>query len=319
MFHVKHLDLPEETSGFAYDISMPRIIAVVNQKGGVAKTTTVVNLAVALAKLGKKTVVLDLDPQANATQALGVKKEAGNSEKPSVYEVLLDSVPLAEALSDTDTDNLQCVSSTVDLAGAEVELVDEVGRESIIAKSLGEFSESDLGEATDYVIIDCPPSLGLLTLNALVAAQELLVPIQAEFYALDGLGQLVTTINLVRQGLNPNLSVDHIVLTMVDQADSGQRYVVDEVFSYFAPEVVLGQVPRDPQTHTAPAAGKSVVGESPNSPAAKAYSQIASALVERTPLLTEAKPTKKSTKSTKSATNSKTKSKNGSTPEGVKV
>ncbi|MFZ1362505.1 MAG: AAA family ATPase [Candidatus Nanopelagicales bacterium] len=297
---------------------MLRVIAVVNQKGGVAKTTTVVNLAVALAKLGKKTVVVDLDPQANATQALGVQIAEQGSETPSVYEVLLDSLPLAEALSATETKNLQCVRSTVDLAGAEVELVEFEGRESIIAKSLAEFVESDAGKSTDFVVIDCPPSLGLLTLNALVATQELLVPIQAEFYALDGLGQLVTTINLVRQGLNPSLAVDHIVLTMVDTADSGQRHVVDEVYSYFAPEVVLGQVPRDPHTHTAPAAGKTVVGESPESPAAKAYGDIASVLVKkpgRKPTAaTESKkqpvkPKKTSKKSTKAAT--KTASKKG--------
>lgn len=260
---------------------MPRVIAVVNQKGGVAKTTTVVNLAVALAKLGKKTVVVDLDPQANATQALGIQMPSQDTEIPSVYEVLLDSVSLADALSVTETKNLHCVRSTVDLAGAEVELVEFEGRETIIAKSLAEFVESEAGKSTDFVVIDCPPSLGLLTLNALVAAQELLVPIQAEFYALDGLGQLVTTINLVRLGLNPALAVDHIVLTMVDTADSGQRHVVDEVYSYFAPEVVLGQVPRDPHTHTAPAAGKTVVGESPDSPAAKAYGEVASILVDK--------------------------------------
>ena len=281
---------------------MPRIIAVVNQKGGVAKTTTVVNLAVALAKLGKKVVVLDLDPQANATQALGVKKTSENGAKPSVYEVLLDSVPLADALAETETDNLKCVSSTVDLAGAEVELVEEAGRESIIAKSIAEFAESDAGKGTDFVILDCPPSLGLLTLNALGAAEELLVPIQAEFYALDGLGQLVTTVNLVRQGLNQSLSVDHIVLTMVDEQDAGQRYVVDEVFSYFAPEVVLGLVPRDPHTHTAPAAGKTVVGEAPNSPAASAYSAIAATLSTRemrTTALTAPKSNAKKTKTSK--------------------
>lgn len=281
---------------------MPRVIAVVNQKGGVAKTTTVVNLAVALAKSGKKTVVLDLDPQANATQALGVQIADESTETPSVYEVLLDSVPFKEALCATETANLQCVRSTVDLAGAEVELVEFDGRESIIARGLADFVESDAGKATDFVVIDCPPSLGLLTLNALVAAQELLVPIQAEFYALDGLGQLVTTINLVRQGLNPALAVDHIVLTMVDTADSGQRFVVDEVYSYFAPEVVLGQVPRDPHTHTAPAAGKTVVGETPDSPAAQAYREIASVLINKPSRETASSPkqpaikTKKSTK-----------------------
>lgn len=260
---------------------MPRVIAVVNQKGGVAKTTTVVNLAAALAKLGKKTVVLDLDPQANATQALGARSAGEIADSPSVYEVLLDNVAVVDALAQTDIEHLSCVKSTVDLAGAEVELVEVAGRESLVTNAIAEFADSDAGKATDFIIIDCPPSLGLLTLNALVAAKELLVPIQAEFYALDGLGQLVTTINLVRQNLNPELAVNHIVLTMVDQADPGQSQVIDEVYSYFAPEVVLGQVPRDPQTHTAPAAGRTVVGESPDSAAAKAYTEIAATLSQQ--------------------------------------
>lgn len=266
---------------------MPRVIAVVNQKGGVAKTTTVVNLAAALAKLGKKTVVLDLDPQANATQALGARSAGEIADSPSVYEVLLDDVAFVDALAQTDIENLSCVKSTVDLAGAEVELVEVAGRESLVTNAIAEFAASDAGKATDFVIIDCPPSLGLLTLNALVAAEELLVPIQAEFYALDGLGQLVTTINLVRQNLNPELAVNHIVLTMVDQSDPGQSQVIDEVYSYFAPEVVLGQVPRDPQTHTAPAAGRTVVGESPDSAAAQAYTEIAATLSQQSSSVTK--------------------------------
>lgn len=260
---------------------MPRVIAVVNQKGGVAKTTTVVNLAVALAQLDRKVVVVDLDPQANATQAIGASGAQARSDsagEPSIYEVLLDGIALGEALAETDTPGLSCIRATVDLAGAEVELVEVAGRESLVANAITEFSESAAGQQTDYIILDCPPSLGLLTLNALVAAQELLVPIQAEFYALDGLGQLVTTINLVRKGLNPKLAVDHIVLTMVDAADPGQAFVIDEVYSYFAAEVVLGQVPRDPQTHTAPAAGKTVVGVAPAAEAAKAYVDIAKVL-----------------------------------------
>lgn len=260
---------------------MSRVISVVNQKGGVAKTTTVVNLAAALSQAGKKTLVIDLDPQANASQALGVAYGRSVDDRPSVYEVLLDSVPLAEAVVQTPIDGLSCVRSDVDLAGSEVELVSAEGRESLILGAIRDFRESKQGATYDFILIDCPPSLGLLTLNALVAADELLVPIPAEFYALDGLVQLIKTVTMVRSALNPELEVDHLVMTMVDESDPAQLKVIDEVRAFFSDDVIVGVVPRDAATSSAPASGQTVVSGSPDSPASVAYRAIAETIVAK--------------------------------------
>ena len=257
---------------------MARVIAVANQKGGVGKTTTTVNIAAALGEQGRSVVVIDLDPQGNATQALGLSRTAPGA---SAYDVLIDGVPLVDAVVDTRVHGVSCLPSSVDLAGAEVELVSEKGRELRLKKAL-EVAETagNKGLSDDTVVlIDCPPSLGLLTVNALTAADELFVPIQAEFYALDGVGQLVRTMELVRSALNPSLEISLVALTMVGPATPAQAQVLDEVEAFFAERLAPTMIPRDPAAHAAPATGSTVIGFAPESDVAQAYRQLAKELV----------------------------------------
>lgn len=251
---------------------MVRVIAVANQKGGVGKTTTTVNVAAALAELGRPVLVIDMDPQGNATQALGLDRLAAAT---SIYDVLVDGVGMEDAIVSTRTPGVTCIPASVDLAGAEVELVSATGRELRLKEA---FEDATLPENT-IVLLDCPPSLGLLTVNALTVANELFVPIQAEFYALDGVGQLVRTMELVRSALNPSLEISLVALTMVSDVTTAQARVFDEVKAFFAERLATTTIPRDSAAHAAPAAGSTVIAFAPESDVAHAYRQLAKELM----------------------------------------
>jgi chromosome partitioning protein len=257
---------------------IPRILAVANQKGGVGKTTTTVNVAVALAQHGLQVLVVDLDPQGNASTALGVDHHRG---VPSTYDALVDGVPLAEvAVPSPDQPGLWVVPATIDLAGAEIELVSVVARESRLRKAILAHpqvgSAGDIGpERLDYVLVDCPPSLGLLTLNALVAGSEMMIPIQAEYYALEGLGQLLETVEMVRAHLNPDLSVSTILVTMFDARTRLAAGVAAEVREHFGTQVLRTTIPRSVRVSEAPSYGQTVMSYDPGSPGALSYLEAA--------------------------------------------
>ncbi|HYN74916.1 MAG TPA: ParA family protein [Candidatus Limnocylindria bacterium] len=265
-------------SGRAGDLPRPartRVITVANQKGGVGKTTSTVNLAAALALHGLQVLVLDLDPQGNASTALGIPHHAGT---PSIYEVLVDGAPLASAVQTApDLDGLRVVPATIDLAGAEIELVSLVARESRLDRALRAFliGESLAGRALDYVLVDCPPSLGLLTVNALVAAEEVLIPIQCEYYALEGLGQLVRNVELVKAHLNPELHISTILLTMYDGRTKLAAQVAEEVRTHFGNVVLRTAVPRSVRVSEAPSYAQTVLTYDPGSTGALSYLEAA--------------------------------------------
>lgn len=244
-----------------------RIIAVVNHKGGVGKTTTTVNLGAWLALSGWRVLVIDLDPQANATTGLGVdfRRVSGNS-----YQILVDSLPMEDAIEATSVRNLFCVPSTIDLAGAEIELVSAFSREFRLKKSL-----AAVADEFDFVFIDCPPSLGLLTVNALAAAQEVVVPIQCEYYALEGLGQLLRNLTLVQTNLNPELVLTGIVLTMFDSRTRLSEQVVAEVTGHFPQQVFKSVIPRSVRLSEAPSYGQPVALYDPQSKGSLAYKALA--------------------------------------------
>jgi len=254
-----------------------RIITIANQKGGVGKTTTAVNLAVSLALHRCRVLVVDLDPQGNASTALDVDHHAGI---PSVYNVLVDDRPLAAIVRPVEgIPNLHCAPATIDLAGAEIELVPLVARESRLSRALGGYNTADL----DYILIDCPPSLGLLTVNALVAAPEVLIPIQCEYYALEGLEQLLRTVNLVKSHLNPALAVSTILLTMYDARTRLASQVADEVRGHFGGIVLGSVIPRSVRVSEAPSYGQSVMTYDPGSSGAVAYLEAAREMAHRNP------------------------------------
>ncbi|MHB8960950.1 MAG: ParA family protein [Candidatus Limnocylindrales bacterium] len=257
-------------------------IACTNQKGGVGKTTTVVNLATYLALLGDRVLVIDLDPQGNATSGFGIDR---SSIKASVYEALVDGRPLAELHVETPVTGVRLVPSSISLAGLEIELADQEGREHRLARALRSEAAS-----WDWVLVDCPPSLGLLTVNALTGVEQVLVPIQCEYYALEGLTQLIATINLVRDHLNPDLSIAGVVLTMFDSRTNLSTEVADEVRRHLRGSVFETVVPRSVRLSEAPSHGLPIALYRPDSKGAEAYASLARELRARHPTNGEAKP-----------------------------
>jgi chromosome partitioning protein len=255
-----------------------RVMVVANQKGGVGKTTSAVNIAASLAQLGQRVLVIDLDPQGNASTALGVEHRRG---VPSTYDALVEGTPLADVtVPCPDVDGVTVVPATIDLAGAEIELVSVVAREGRLHKAIAGHPQVGTAEAAgedrfDYVFIDCPPSLGLLTINALVAGEELMIPIQAEYYALEGLGQLLETVEMVRQHLNPRLRVSTILVTMYDGRTRLASGVAEEVREHFGDQVLRTYIPRSVRVSEAPSYGQSVMTYDPGSPGALCYLEAA--------------------------------------------
>jgi chromosome partitioning protein len=252
-----------------------RIVTIANQKGGVGKTTTAVNLAACMSLHGLRVLVIDLDPQGNASTALDVDHHSGVV---SIYNVLIEGQPLAEVIQKASgLPQLYCVPATIDLAGAEIELVPQVARESRLSRALEGYDYSGY----DYVFIDCPPSLGLLTVNALVAAAEVLIPIQCEYYALEGLEQLLRTVDLVKNHLNPGLTISTILLTMFDARTRLASQVADEVRGHFGDIVLSSIIPRSVRVSEAPSYGQSVITYDPGSSGAVAYLEAAREMVHR--------------------------------------
>ena len=253
-----------------------RLFTIANQKGGVGKTTTAVNLAAGLAIQGLKTLVIDLDPQGNASTALGITDR--HSGTPSSYEVLLGEMPLKTALQRSPhSERLFCVPATIDLAGAEIELVSMVARENRLRTALADLDSADF----DYVFIDCPPSLGLLTINALVAAPEVLIPIQCEYYALEGVSQLMNNIEMVKAHLNPRLDVSTVILTMYDGRTKLADQVADEVRRYFGPKVLRTVIPRSVKISEAPGYSMTIIDYDPGSRGAMSYLDASRELAQR--------------------------------------
>ncbi|WP_409484185.1 AAA family ATPase [Arsenicicoccus dermatophilus] len=252
-----------------------RVMTVANQKGGVGKTTTTVNIAAALALAGLRVLVIDLDPQGNASTALGIPHHA---EVPSVYDVLVDGLPIVDAVQRCpDIEGLYCAPATIDLAGAEIELVSLVAREMRLERALTAYLRTmeDRDERIDYVLVDCPPSLGLLTINAFVAAEEVFIPIQCEYYALEGLSQLLKNIELIKAHLNPSLHVSTILLTMYDARTRLSSQVAEEVRRHFGKQVISASVPRSVRISEAPSHGQTVLTYDPTSTGAKSYAAAA--------------------------------------------
>jgi chromosome partitioning protein len=250
-----------------------KIITVANQKGGVAKTTTAVNLSAGLAALGKKVLLIDLDPQGNATSGVGINKA---EIKHCVYDALINEIPLNGIVQKTALDTLFAVPATIQLAGAEVELVSMLSREMKLKKAL-----LPIKGKYDYIIIDCPPSLGLLTLNAMTAADCLLIPIQCEYYALEGLSQLMSTISLVKKHLNPSLDILGVALTMFDVRTNLSTQVVEEVRAYFKELVFETIIQRNIRLSEAPSYGKPIILYDAKSKGAENYNELAKEVIQR--------------------------------------
>ena len=249
---------------------MGKIISVANQKGGVGKTTTAVNLSSIFAKKGKKTLMIDADPQGNATSGLGIDKEV----ELSTYDILINDKKKEEVIIDTQIKNLKICPSTINLAGAEVELVSAENREFKLKEKLDEIKED-----YDYIIIDCPPSLGLITLNSFTASDSVLIPVQCEFYALEGLGQLINTINIVKKVMNKKLEIEGAVLTMYDARTNLSNQVVKEVKDYFEDKVYKTVIPRNVKLSEAPSFGESIINYDATSKGASNYLSLAQEII----------------------------------------
>jgi len=252
---------------------MTKIISIVNQKGGVGKTTTTVNLSAYLAQHGEKVLVIDLDPQGNATSGYGFDK---NLLETSVYDLLVNDTPISDVIQSTNREKIDMCPTNINLAGAEVELVSAMSRETILKRAVETISEN-----YDFILIDCPPSLGLLTLNALAASTDVIVPIQGEYYALEGLTQLIDTINLVRKHLNPTIGIFGVVITMFDGRTQLTRQVTEEVRKYFGEKVFNTVIPRNIRLAEAPSYGKTIVEYDPKSRGGHAYNDLAIEVIAR--------------------------------------
>lgn len=246
-----------------------RVIAVVNQKGGVGKSTTAINLSACLAYQGSKILLIDFDPQANASSGLG---ETANGS--CIYDSLIGKKPLSEVVKTTTIKNLDIAPASIELAGAEIELVSALSRENKLKRVLGQ-----LNEKYDYIMIDCPPSLGLLTVNALTAASELIIPVQCEYYAMEGLSRLLDSIELVKNNLNQNLEINGIVMTMQDKRTKLSKEVINEVSKYFPEKVFKTVIPRSVKLSEAPSYGKPIILYDEHSKGAQAYYSLAKELV----------------------------------------
>ncbi len=272
MFHVEHLPETLDNSAFRTDPGVHRIIAIANQKGGVAKTTTAVNLCACLARAGRKVLLVDTDPQGNATSGLGVDR---GSLSRCIYNLLLGEEQPEKVIVPTQIENLDLVPATINLAGSEIELVNMPNREARLRGAL-----TPLRQSYNYIFIDCPPSLGLLTINALTAADRVLIPIQCEYYALEGVGQLLQTIRMVQQHLNPGLEIEGILLTMFDARTNLAIQVVEEVKSYFGDKVFRTIIPRNVRLSEAPSHGKPVIAYDARSRGALLYQELAQEVIQ---------------------------------------
>ena len=250
---------------------MGKIISVANQKGGVGKTTTTVNLSTILAKKGKKVLLIDTDPQGNATSGLGVSKDV----ELSVYDILIGDTEFDETLQETAIKNLKVCPSNISLAGAEVQLVSMMSREQRLKTKLDKIKDQ-----YDYILIDCPPSLGLVTLNAFTASDSVLIPVQCEYFALEGLGQLLNTVNLVKKHLNKNLEIEGALLTMYDARTNLSNQVVKEVKKYFEDKVYKTVIPRNVRLSEAPSYGMPIIEYDPKSAGAEHYMMLADEVIE---------------------------------------
>ena len=250
---------------------MAKVLAITNQKGGVGKTTTAVNLCTSMALYKRKTLLIDIDPQGNASTGIGLDKI---KVKRCIYDVLINQIPIKEIILPTQVKNLDILPSTIQLAGAEIELVNHISRENKLKHAI-----KSIKDDYNYIIIDCPPSLGLLTLNSLTAADAVIIPIQCEYYALEGIGQLLHTINLVRENLNSSLEIEGILLTMYDNRTNLSRDVVKEVQKHFKGKIFKAVVPRNVRVSEAPSYGKPVVLYDAKSKGAMAYKKLAQEVI----------------------------------------
>lgn len=252
---------------------MGKVIAIANQKGGVGKTTTAVNLSACLGKKGEKTLLIDIDPQGNTTSGLGVDPRAVER---SVYDCIINDTPMSEVIIKTDFDNLWICPANINLAGAELELVPKPNREYVLKEAISEIKDD-----YDFIFIDCPPSLGLITLNSFAATDSVLVPIQCEYYALEGLSQLTNTIKMVKKALNPDIVLEGILLTMFDARTNLSIQVVDEVKKFFRDKVFATIIPRNVRLSEAPSFGQPIIEYDRNSRGAECYTDLADEVIKR--------------------------------------
>ena len=254
-------------------MSSARVIAIANQKGGVGKTTTAVNLGACLATLGKRVLLIDIDPQGNTTSGVGINKA---DVKYCVYDVIINDVNIADAIMPSGLDHLDVLPATIQLAGAEIELVPTISREVRLRRAI-----QGMRSRYDYIVIDCPPSLGLLTVNALTAADSVMIPIQCEYYALEGLSQLLNTVRLVQKHLNTSLEVEGVVLTMLDARTNLGLQVIEDVKKFFRDKVYKTIIPRNVRLSEAPSHGRPIIHYDPKSRGAESYMELAKEVIAR--------------------------------------